>query len=129
MRIVAALLLVFGIFGPPALAQTRPAVPVVVGGDADLDACATLSEIRGLNPRGDGFLSVRSGPGTRHAEIDRLFNGNQVYSCAEQGDWVGIIYPFSRRCGVATPWPAARPYAGPCRSGWVHRRFVREVAG
>jgi hypothetical protein len=129
MRIAPAVLLVVGLAAAPAFAQTRPSVPVMVGGDADLDACATLSEIVGLNPRGDGFLSVRSGPGTRHAELDRLTNGARVYSCAEQGEWIGIIYPFSRRCGVATPWPVERAYEGPCRSGWVHRRFVRGIAG
>ena len=129
MRIVPAVLFVFGVMLAPTLAQTRPEVPVEVGGDADLDACATMSRIVGLNPRGDGFLSVRSGPGTNYAEIGRLTNGNQVYSCAEQGEWIGIIYPFGRNCGVATPWPVARAYSGPCRSGWVHRRFVRGVAG
>jgi hypothetical protein len=30
---------------------------------------------------------------------------------------------------VSTPWPRSRPYNGPCRSGWVHKRWVELFAG
>ena len=117
-----------------AVAQPAPRldVPVMAGGEEDLDACGSSGRIVGLNPRGDGFLSVRSGPGGKpYREIDRLYNGNEVTLCDEQGPWLGIVYGESPDgdCGVGTPWPVRKPYAGPCRFGWVHSRYVKIVAG
>jgi hypothetical protein len=116
------------------MAQPAPRldVPVMAGGEEDLDACGSSGRIVGLNPRGDGFLSVRSGPGGKpYREIDRLYNGNAVMVCDEQGPWLAVVYGRSADddCGVGTPWPVRKPYGGPCRSGWVHSRYVRMVAG
>lgn len=33
----------------------------------------------GLNPAGDGFLALRAGPGTGHARIGELHNGDAAY--------------------------------------------------
>jgi hypothetical protein len=113
----------------PALGQSPP-VPVIVGGSADLDACQTLGQVRGLKAGGDGFLSVRNGPSTRHAELDRLANGRQVYFCARKGYWVGIVYgSHGSGCGVTSPIARKRVYRGPCRSGWVHGGFLEPLAG
>jgi hypothetical protein len=122
----------------PAAAQARPQprtdVPVVIGGDADADACGATGQVVGLDPRGDGFLSVRSGPGGRaYRELARLHNGRPVHICGERGPWLAVVYPGRRGasadCGVSSPWPVRRAYTGPCASGWVHRRYVRLVAG
>ena len=113
----------------PAQPAARLDVPVMAGGEEDLDACGSAGRIVGLNPRGDGFLSVRSGPGGKpYREIDRLYNGNEVIVCDEQGPWLAVVYGRDD-CGVGTPWPARKPYTGPCRSGWVHSRYVKIVAG
>jgi hypothetical protein len=106
-------------------------VPIMLGGDGDLDACGGLGVIVGLDPKGDGFLSVQSGPGGRpYREIDRLYNGNSVHICGQRGKWLSIVYPANGRdCGISTPWPTRLPYTGPCRYGWVHSRYVRLTAG
>ncbi len=116
-----------------ASAQTRP---VMIGGDPNLDACSSFYRVEGLNPRGDGFLSVRSAPGVSSPETDRLVNNTYVTVCDRAGDWYGIVYRnrandpnASDGCGVSSPVPRKRAYAGPCRSGWVHRRWVRVIAG
>lgn len=125
---VSALLLA-AVTAGPASAQSRP-VPVIVGGSADLDACQTLGQVRGLKAGGDGFLSVRSGPSTRHAELDRLRNGRQVYFCTRKGYWVGIVYgPRGSGCSVTSPIARKRAYRGPCKSGWVHSAFLEPLAG
>ncbi len=114
----------------PAASMAQVAVPV--GGDATADACATLGEVTGLNPRGDGYLSVRDGPDARrYRETDRLRAGRPVMICAERGAWLGVVYPRAGGgdCGVASPLPRATAYRGPCRSGWVHRRYIEVVAG
>jgi hypothetical protein len=45
--------------------------------------------VTGLDPNGDGFLSVRSGPGTQHQEIARVRNGDALYHDTRkcQGQW------------------------------------------
>jgi hypothetical protein len=123
-----------GLLGLSSLAigagRDRPHVPVVIQGDLQIDPCSN-GVVVGLNPHGDGFLSVRSGPGTRYRELGRLYNGQQVYICAERGAWLGIVFerPWRTGCNVTTPWPETQPYTGPCRSGWVHRRWVKLWAG
>lgn len=107
-------------------------VPVMVGGTGESDGCASLGQVVGLDPNGDGFLSVRSGPGGKpYREIDRLYNGNQVFICHAKGPWRAVVYGQSPdgTCGVSIPWPIRQPYTGPCRFGWIHSRYVKIVAG
>ena len=113
-------------------AHAQDAIPVDVGGDGESDACAGLGQIARLDPAGDNFLSVREGPDSRYRERDRLGPGALVAICDERGSWLGVVYPAPGRdvdCAVAAPQARRAPYRGPCRSGWVHRRFVDVVAG
>src|SRR5688572_8275063 len=98
-----------------------PEVPIFIEA-SDYDACGTTGVVAGLNPQGDGFLAVRSGPGSDFAQLDRLYNGEAIYLCQQQGDWLGIVYSKegNEPCNVTTPWPASDSYTGPCRSGWAH---------
>jgi hypothetical protein len=108
----------------------RPTVPVVIEAEPNFDACGSNGVVEGLSPAGDGFLAVRSGPGAGHEELDRLYNGEHVYICSADGDWLGVVYTRSdRNCNVMRPWAYTQPYTGPCRSGWVHHRWVRPWAG
>jgi hypothetical protein len=118
----------------PALTRVQIDVPVLAGGEPGLDACASTGSVAGLNPRGDGFLSVRSGPGGRpFREIDRVYKGQHVYICDHQGPWFGVVYRkggIGEDCGVSgSGWPRRVAYTGPCRHGWVHSRYIGDVAG
>ncbi|MCJ2099466.1 hypothetical protein [Methylobacterium sp. E-046] len=106
-------------------------VPIVIGGSEKYDACVGGGYVVGLDPRGDGFLSVRSGPGGKpFAELDRLYNGNEVVICEERGAWMGVVYgPRSMDCNTGTPWPIRMPYTGPCKAGWIHSRYVKVTVG
>ncbi len=115
-------------------APVRPEVPVMVGGDSEQDACGGTYRVRGLNPRGENFLAVRSRPTAGARELARLRNGQTGYLCASSADgqWQGVVYAPAGRdidCGVGTPISHSRPYRGPCASGWVSSRFVELVAG
>ena len=113
----------------PAQAQQRP-VPVMVGGEADFDACPSQGVAKGLRRGGDNFLAVRAGPGTSHRLRYKIRAGQTFNLCGSQGQWTAIV--FGRRgqdCGVGSPIARRQPYRGPCRSGWVHRNFVRVTAG
>ncbi len=108
--------------------------PVMVGGEADLDACGGFGVVEGLNPAGDGFLAVRSGPGTNYPKIGELHNGHEIYMCDEAGSgkWHGIVFgkhPKAGDCGVSSPIAQLGPYAGPCFAGWVFHKYVRLIAG
>lgn len=134
MRAVGGVALVFVLSATALAGQQlgRIDVPVLVGG-TQLDACGSNGQIVGLDPRGDGFLSIRSGPGGKpYREIDRRYNGQQVYVCGQIGPWYAIVYAASGRleeCGVMQPWPVRQPYTGPCRYGWAHSRYVEIYAG
>ena len=108
-----------------AIAQ-RLDVPVMERADADLPTCA-LGRIAGLKADGDGFLAVRTGPGSKHRKIDELHNGDRVWMYDQRGKWIGIVYDAANPgCG---PIQKDRrvPYAG--KKGWVHQNWVRLIAG
>jgi hypothetical protein len=110
--------------------RTKLDVPILVGG-TELDACGSLAEVKGLDAAGDNFLSVRSGPAATFREIDRLKAGDRVIICGEKGVWYAAVYPWSsgRDCKVGTRWPKRAAYTGPCKSGWIHSKFVEIIAG
>ncbi len=56
-----------------------------------------LGTVYGLDPNGDGFLSVRRKP--RSKEIGRLYNGNRVEILGKSGKWYKIKDIKSRRVG------------------------------
>jgi hypothetical protein len=83
-------------------------VPIVGhGGDGQTADCSSRTIVVGLNPGGDGFLAVRTGPGTQYRKIDELRNGEVVYGCDARGDWIAIVYGPSK-----------------AKKGWVHGRWL-----
>jgi hypothetical protein len=67
-------------------------------------SCSQFGEVRGLDVNGDNFLSVRTGPGTSYDEIDRIYNGDSVSICTQQGKWLRVKYGNGR--------------------GWVYGKYV-----
>jgi hypothetical protein len=118
----------------PAHAWDRPTVPVLIYADADDDTgpCAS-GTVEGLNPHGDGFLAVKAGPGANFNRIDKLYNGTNVAICGYHGDWYAVVYSNRgndlEACNTFTPWRKTMPYTGPCRSGWVHKHWIGNLAG
>lgn len=108
-------------------------VPIIVGGDATMDACAAQGKVVGLDPKGDNDLSVRGGPGGQpFREVARLDGGKVVLICQEKGVWLRVVYAavgVSHDCGVASEIAFAKPYRGPCASGWVYKRYIDVIAG
>lgn len=107
-------------------------MPIVIGGDSTFDACPSTGKVIGLDQNRDGYLSVRNGPDkARFDEIDRIPNGQILWICDRVEQWFAVVYqPGDQQdCGVSTPWLIKSPYTGPCRSGWVHSRYVGDQAG
>jgi hypothetical protein len=113
----------------------KRAVPIMIGGSEEMDACGSWAAASGLNPKGDGFLAVRSGPGTEYSVRDKLREGAGFYVCgsSQDGKWLQIVYPRkgqdSDDCGVSSPIAHALEYRGPCDYGWVNARWVKVIAG
>lgn len=114
-------------------AAAQPSRPVLIQSDPNLDSCPSTGEVRGLNPRGDNYLSVRAAPGARARETDRLRPGQEVLICDDvgNGQWRGVVYTRNPRqdCRITASVGRRRPYPGPCRSGWVSGRYIAIVAG
>jgi hypothetical protein len=89
----------------PALAQ-RLDVPIVPYCDQATTqaACSGVGTVMGLDPNGDGFLAVRTGPGTGYRMIDKLVNGQRVTIINGQGGWLGVEYDG--------------------RQGWAHGNWI-----
>ncbi len=130
---------------PTARAGAR-AQPIIlrksnVGGLDIIEHAATLAEVSGLKGGKGSFLSLRAGPAPSLKEIARLDQG-QLMIPIMQGDpeWLGVIVapPGAREpeaiaaaCRLdeasAAALPEQSPYRGPCRSGWVARRWAKMV--
>jgi hypothetical protein len=126
---VVAVAIAMALLSVPSRA-TEPEVPVMIGGDANLDACGAVGTVSGLKPTAGNTLSVRSGPGPEQERIDRLARGTRVWLCDRRGPWLGVVYgPPGVDCVVSTPRAVRQSYRAPCSSGWVHERYVELLAG
>lgn len=112
-------------------AFAQDAQQVQIGGEPEVDACSGFGQITGLDPNGDNFLSVRTGPGTEFSRIDRLGPDQKVWLCDVAGNWFGVVYAKESGvdCGVSSPVPMRVPYNGACQSGWVYSKYVMQTAG
>lgn len=109
-------------------------VAVTIGSDgAEWDACGSVGRVHNLDPNGDNYLSVRTGPSSDFEAIDRLLSGQIVYVCEQKGRWIGIVYaPYNYpelSCGVSSSTRQPQNYSGACRSGWVFDSYVQMIAG
>lgn len=121
VNLLAAVLLLSG-------SASASADPVYFGGSEEYDACPVVGKVRGLDPNGDNFLAVRSGPGSKHRMQAKIHTGQIVHVCDQRGGWLGIVYG-NRDCEVNFPILMRSAYEGPCRSGWVSQKFIFEIAG
>src|SRR5690554_3048463 len=64
-------------------------VPIIVEASDGLAATCWSAQVKGLNPKGDGFLAIRSGPGSEYRKIGQVYNGNLVYVVEMRGKWAG----------------------------------------
>ncbi len=89
---------------PKKQAAIEPPVKKATAPTKSADSCKRFGKVRGLDVNGDNFLAVRTGPGTGFTEIDRLYTGNGVSICGQQGKWLRVKYGGG--------------------SGWVYGKYV-----
>ena len=107
IRFLLALLLTLA--APAAMAQAL-AVPIVPPCDQRVTeaACTGAGRVMGLDPDGDGFLAVRTGPGSDYPMIDRLRNGDRVGIVTSAGPWLGLEYGGVRQGWADGTWVGDR---------------------
>ncbi|QFT61128.1 Bacterial SH3 domain protein (plasmid) [Sulfitobacter sp. THAF37] len=71
-----------------ALASTASAQNIVVPGNRGPTDTGCL--IKGLDPNGDGFLALRTGPGSKYQQIGSLYNGDAAFVYGGQGNWLYV---------------------------------------
>ncbi|WP_422375171.1 caspase family protein [Roseibium sp.] len=64
--------------------------------------------VTGLNPRGDNYLSLRTGPGSRYQEIARMGTNTPLTILGRQGSWLSVRLQDGR-------------------SGWAYSKYVASV--
>lgn len=89
--------MVFVLVGGPAAAQGLE-VRFLIPEDSQATGCAARY-VSGLDPNADGFLAVRTGPGTGYRKIDQVYNRDMVRICARSGAWVGVSFGKPRLIG------------------------------
>lgn len=65
---------------------------------------------------GNGFLAVRTGPGTGYQQISELYLGDEIAVWARSGNWYQVQC-MNGRCDNPL-WGAANP------NGWVYGKYL-----
>jgi hypothetical protein len=125
-------LLILAVLAATVLPAAAQNVPIMAGGNLEPSPCGSSATIR-VNT----FVSVRTGPGVRYPETDRVFDAQQVIICDEHGDWYGVVYIRGKdlesnvdACfGADNLWNKRRPYTGPCQHGWITKHYLANLAG
>ena len=94
-------------------------------------SCLYLFTTRGIDKHGDGFIAIRSGPGSKYSIKNKFVkNGKQVVGCDSVGNWIGIIYADKdtwQGCGLdSDSSEKTHPYRGPCKTGWVYKKYLKD---
>ena len=116
--------------------NARPVMVVEHGKNGHGLICEEPFVIRGIDKHGDGFVAIRSGPGSKYSIKNKILkNGKTVVGCQHVGNWIGIIYPntdiprghYEKKCALVSDYSLKRhPYRGPCKTGWVYKKYIRD---
>lgn len=115
-----------------AEAQSPSRVNLARATESSTNSCSARGEIHGLDPRGDGFLAVRTGPSVDQKQVDELHNGDVVLLCDYRNGWHRVVYPGAGQRTAECSMSSAQkpePMSDRCRSGWVHGNWVKWVSG
>lgn len=118
------LILVFALLGGVQSASANDLdVPITENPYRDCEAAwYTIGQVTGLKSDGDGFLSVRSGPGSSYRKLDEVYNGDKLEIYEQRGDWLGVVYRDNGEDFGCSTTPRPLPYTF---KGWVHRNWVK----
>ncbi len=106
---VAAALAAFVVAAPLAVADAR-------AGDCEGTVVGVRSVSQYNHAAGNGFLAVRSGPGSGYRQVGELYRGDRVSVYDRRGSWYAVTC-MSGRC--------TNPLWGPSYpQGWVYGKYL-----
>ena len=104
------------LLGAAALAASIAAAPAFAG-----DCTGYVVGVRPVSQynhaAGNGFLAVRTGPGSKYRQIGELYAGDEVSVWNRSGNWYQVAC-MSGRC-MNPLWGQASP------QGWVSKKYVK----
>jgi uncharacterized protein YgiM (DUF1202 family) len=102
-------LIIVGVLSVTSIASANNLdVPILEHGGDGIGANCGSYTVSGLPADGDGFLAVRSGPGSQYRKIDELRNGEIVIDFDSRGQWLGVVYRTSNvDCSSTKTHPVA----------------------
>lgn len=113
---------------------TATATPVRIGElGPNFDACGAVGTTRHV--AAGQVLPVLAAPFATAAQTASLASASRFFICSRSLDqkWLGVVFDAgagtASGCGVDSPVPSRRDYAGACRSGWVSSALVKTIAG
>lgn len=102
--------------------------PVLIGMDAELDACPSLAEISSTKS-----VALHARPSLESKPIIMLKPKQHVYLCdgSKPTPWIGVVVPLNDKvdCGVSSAIKKPTAYQGPCKSGWIKQSEFEVIAG
>lgn len=102
------------------------AQPVMIGGEEEIDSCASIAVIE--HP-----TTLKVGPTMQEKNVKTLPKGTTVFVCDEKKEWSGVLVIPNRnkpeQCGVSTASAQRKPYQGRCASGWIKTDKLKIIAG
>jgi len=114
---------IFLLLAPAAAVANQLDVPITENPYGDCQAAwYSIGQVHGLKAGGDGFLSVRSGPGSDYRKLDEVHNGDKLEIYEVRGDWMGVVYRKSGEDFGCSTTPRPLPYTF---KGWVHRNWLK----
>jgi hypothetical protein len=80
--------------------------------------------------KSSAYLAVREKPNSKSPSIDKLHNGEVIYTCDESGEWIKIYYrSVGKPCLYGSLYGLDARNAGDCKSGWVNRKWINILSG
>ena len=109
----------------PAQGLDRPVFEHESDGQA---ANCSAGTVMGLRADGDGFLAVRSGPGSDFRKLGELSNGDRVTIFGAEGDWLAVLVPGGRidQADACQRVGSRRQISG-AGLGWAHRNWIGDI--
>lgn len=82
-------------------------------------APAPAADVRYVYSPSDGFLNLRTGPGTRYDIIREMYNGDRVRVVEYAGSWVRVVHQSGVRGWASAKYLVRRDAARPGRTRYV----------
>ena len=95
------------VFTTPETGQTTPqTTPLAKPAKPAIPEYNTSHVVQGLNPRGDGFLSLRVAPSSGTSELRKLIEGTKLSHLGTEGSWMHVRLLDGQEGWVHSNWVA-----------------------